>query len=57
MIENQDKKACDIQIICKNDDIFHTRLLLYFLQPALECALTNQDEENQSLVMIFPGPR
>ena len=55
MIENQDKKACDIQIICKDGDIFYTRLLLYFMQPALKCALTDRDEEDQSLVIIFPS--
>ena len=55
VINNPDKSACDVKVICKDGYIFYTKILLYFMQPSLKCILEDQSNDNELIVIIHPS--
>ena len=50
LINDPDKSQCDLHVVCRDGDFFYTKLLFYFLKPALKTLLESDSELEDSYI-------
>ena len=56
IVSQVNKSECDLQIVCKDGDVFYSKLLFYFVQPQFKCIFESHKDvdRDERIILIHP---